>query len=182
MDRLGLRDDRVFGAAFRGAAALLAESQHSSLRFGSAASILADKMFQFLYPNAFAISSRASVCVVSIAFAFKASRRARAIAFASRKSRIRAPFHRRTEKIGACFADPFANDMVVSWHQSGLSWGCPAEFHNSRSASQKLAVSCTPLSTDPPADIAGCALAGVAAPKKKKPIDLKAITAVDTMT
>jgi hypothetical protein len=47
--------------------------------------------------------------VVSIAFAFKASRRERAMTFASRKSRMRAPLHRRTEKIGACFADPFAN-------------------------------------------------------------------------
>jgi hypothetical protein len=33
----------------------------------------------------------------------------RAIAFASRKSRMRAPLDRRTEKIGACVADPFAN-------------------------------------------------------------------------
>src|SRR5215475_9793835 len=31
------------------------------------------------------------------------------MAFASRKSRIRAPLHRRTEKIGACIADRFAN-------------------------------------------------------------------------
>src|SRR5215469_4739762 len=29
--------------------------------------------------------------------------------FASRKSRMRAPLHRRTEEIGACVADPFAN-------------------------------------------------------------------------
>src|SRR5215471_18353397 len=29
--------------------------------------------------------------------------------FASRKSRMRAPLHRRTETIGACIADPFAN-------------------------------------------------------------------------
>jgi hypothetical protein len=29
--------------------------------------------------------------------------------FASRKSRMRAPLYRRTEKIGACLADPFAN-------------------------------------------------------------------------
>src|SRR5580704_12783906 len=29
--------------------------------------------------------------------------------FASRKSRMRAPHHRRTEEIGACLADPFAN-------------------------------------------------------------------------
>jgi hypothetical protein len=42
-------------------------------------------------------------------FDFKASRSARALPFASRKSRIRAPFHWRTEKIGACLADPFAN-------------------------------------------------------------------------
>src|SRR5262245_34059023 len=31
------------------------------------------------------------------------------MAFASRKSRMRAPHHRRTEEIGACLADPFAN-------------------------------------------------------------------------
>jgi hypothetical protein len=31
------------------------------------------------------------------------------MAFASRKSRMKAPLHRRTEKIGACLADPFAN-------------------------------------------------------------------------
>src|SRR6516225_6531899 len=42
-------------------------------------------------------------------FVFSASRRARAIAFASRKSRMRTPLHRRTEEIGACLADPFAN-------------------------------------------------------------------------
>jgi hypothetical protein len=47
--------------------------------------------------------------VVSTAFAFKASRSARAMVFASRKSRMRDPLHRRTEKIGACLADPFAN-------------------------------------------------------------------------
>jgi hypothetical protein len=40
---------------------------------------------------------------------FRASRSARAITFASRKSRMRAPLHRRTEKIGACIADLFAN-------------------------------------------------------------------------
>jgi len=55
------------------------------------------------------VNSRASACVVSTAFAFKASRRERAIAFASRKSRMTAPLHRRTDKIGACVADPFAN-------------------------------------------------------------------------
>ena len=40
---------------------------------------------------------------------FKASRRACAMTFASRKSRMGSPLHRRTEKIGACVADPFAN-------------------------------------------------------------------------
>src|SRR5215472_5085238 len=40
---------------------------------------------------------------------FNAPRSACAIAFASRKSRMRAPLHRRTEEIGACLADPFAN-------------------------------------------------------------------------
>src|SRR5262249_28475789 len=59
--------------------------------------------------NALAISSRASVWVISTVFTFKASRSARAMSFASRKSRMRAPLHRRTEKIGACIADPFAN-------------------------------------------------------------------------
>src|SRR5262245_52959202 len=85
----------------------------SSLGAGSVASILADKMFQFSQPNAFAINSRASACVVSIALAFRASRRARAIVFASRKLRMTAPLHRRTEKIGACVADPFANDEAA---------------------------------------------------------------------
>src|SRR5262249_26361783 len=42
-------------------------------------------------------------------FAFSASRSACAIIFASRKSRMKAPLHRRTEEIGACLADPFAN-------------------------------------------------------------------------
>src|SRR5262249_31577389 len=45
----------------------------------------------------------------STVFVFKASRRACAMIFASRKSRMRAPLHRRMEKIGACVADPFAN-------------------------------------------------------------------------
>jgi hypothetical protein len=45
--------------------------------------------------------------------AFRASRRARAIVFASRKLRMTAPLHRRTEKIGACVADPFANGEGV---------------------------------------------------------------------
>ena len=31
------------------------------------------------------------------------------MAFASRKSRMRAPLYWRTEEIGACLADPFAN-------------------------------------------------------------------------
>jgi hypothetical protein len=44
-----------------------------------------------------------------MALAFRASRSARAIAFASRKSRMRVPLHQRTETIGACIADPFAN-------------------------------------------------------------------------
>src|SRR5258705_8196865 len=44
-----------------------------------------------------------------MALVFKASRSACAIVFASRKSRMRAPLHRRTEEIGACLADPFAN-------------------------------------------------------------------------
>src|SRR5262249_17788559 len=98
---------RVFGDA--GSFCAGTDDVRSPLGAGSVASILADKMFQFSQPNAFAINSRASACVVSIAFAFKASRRARAIAFASRKSRMTAPLHRRTEKIGACIADPFAN-------------------------------------------------------------------------
>jgi hypothetical protein len=45
------------------------------------------------------------------------------------------------------------------------------------------AVSCAPLSAGPPAEIAAaCARAGIAAVKDKKPIDVKAITAVDVMT
>src|SRR5215471_13958351 len=66
-------------------------------------------MFQFSQPNAFAISSKHSLWEVSTAFIFKASRKACAMTFASRKSRMRAPLHRRTEKIGACITDPFAN-------------------------------------------------------------------------
>src|SRR6516164_3676276 len=74
-----------------------------------AASIWADRTFQFSYPNDFEISSNDSLWVVSTALAFKAARNERAIAFASRKSRMTAPLHRRTEKTGACLADPFAN-------------------------------------------------------------------------
>jgi hypothetical protein len=59
------------------------------------------------------MSSKHSLCVVSTAFAVNASRKACAIAFASRKSRMRAPLHRRTEKIGACLADPLANDEGI---------------------------------------------------------------------
>ena len=44
-----------------------------------------------------------------MAFAFKVSRRLRAITFASRKSRHENPLHRRTEEIGTCIADPFAH-------------------------------------------------------------------------
>jgi len=44
-----------------------------------------------------------------MAFAFKVSRRVRAITFASRKSRHENPLHRRTEEIGTCIADPFAH-------------------------------------------------------------------------
>src|SRR5205807_2203301 len=43
-------------------------------------------------------SSRLSLWVVSTALSCKASRRACAIAFASRKSRMTAPLHRRTER------------------------------------------------------------------------------------
>jgi hypothetical protein len=52
---------------------------------------------------------RSSLWVVSTALAFKAARSERAIAFASRKSRMTAPLHWRTEKIAACLADPFDN-------------------------------------------------------------------------
>ena len=44
------------------------------------------------------------------------------------------------------------------------------------------AVSCAPLSAGPPAEIAACARAGIAAAKEKKPIDVKATTAVDVIT
>jgi hypothetical protein len=44
------------------------------------------------------------------------------------------------------------------------------------------ALSCAPLSAGPPAGVAVCARAGVAAAKNKKPIDVKAITVVDVMT
>src|SRR5262249_14880383 len=65
--------------------------------------------------------------LVSKALSFKASRRARAMVFASRKSRMRAPPHWRTEEIGACLADPFANgeggkNRYV--HHEGAGGGC----------------------------------------------------------
>src|SRR5215470_18986810 len=66
-------------------------------------------MFQLSKPKTFAISSKASLCVVSTALFLRASRSECAMTFASRKSRMRAPLHRRTEEIGACLADPFAN-------------------------------------------------------------------------
>src|SRR5262249_2385081 len=49
--------------------------------------------------------------------------------FASRKSRIRAPLHRRTEEIGACLGDPFANgeggeNLIRSPSQKGAGGGC----------------------------------------------------------
>jgi hypothetical protein len=44
------------------------------------------------------------------------------------------------------------------------------------------AVSSAPLSPDPPAGAAVCALAGMVAIKHKKPIDVKAITVADVMT
>ena len=60
---------------------------------------------------------------------FRASRRARAMAFASRKSRMRTPLHRRTEEIGACLADPFANgegriELIRSPSPKGAGGGC----------------------------------------------------------
>src|ERR1700722_4351469 len=64
-----------------------------------------------------------------MAFAFKASRKVCAMAFASRKSRMRTPLHRRTEKIGACLADPFANgegriELIRSPSPKGAGGGC----------------------------------------------------------
>src|SRR5215831_14606384 len=49
--------------------------------------------------------------------------------FASRKSRIKAPLHRRTEEIGACVADPFANgeggERIDTFTiQKGAGGGC----------------------------------------------------------
>jgi hypothetical protein len=44
------------------------------------------------------------------------------------------------------------------------------------------AVSCAPLSAGPPAGARVCARAGIVAAKDKKPIDVKAIAAVDVMT
>src|SRR5262245_23446766 len=98
---------RVLGRA--DSCAPTGEGRRSSSALGLAASILADMMFQFAKPNVLAISSSDSLWVISTAFAFNASRKACAMTFASRKSRIRAPLHRRTEEIGACLADPFAN-------------------------------------------------------------------------
>src|SRR6516164_1628895 len=62
-------------------------------------------------------------------FAFSASRSACAMVFASRKSRMRAPLHRRTEEIGACLADPFANGeggerRYVHHPKKGAGGGC----------------------------------------------------------
>jgi len=65
-----------------------------------------------LVANAFAISSRDSLWVVSTDFAFNAPRRACAMAFAIAKIAHVITSSSANGKIGACLADPFANARV----------------------------------------------------------------------
>src|SRR3974390_1246815 len=79
---------------------------------------------------------------------------------------------------------PFRCDMFLTGPgpAGGGSTSGQVKWAHMPEKSGMAALSCTPLLAGPPAGVVVCARSGVAAAKKKKPIDVKTITVVDVMT